>query len=469
MFHLFRRVLASAVLLSLLGAGCTKGVSQEVAELSKRTDLTIWAVIDDQDVYGPLLASYRRLHPNVNFTYRRLRLEEYEDALVQALAEDRGPDIFLVHNDWVGKYLSKIVPMPATTKIATQTIVGTVQKEMVWVASDEPTMLIRDFKSDYADVVQRDLLRMTNVGTPEKPLYQERPMGLATTVDTLALYYNKDLMNAAGIPNPPETWTQFLENVKKLTKVDSAGVIRQSGAAMGLASNVERYTDILSVLMMQNGAEMSTESGEPAYQILPASLEGIRDVPPSWQAVQFYTDFANQTKEAYTWNASMPNSLDAFIQGRTAYFLGYSYHLPQIRASAPKLNFGTSKLPQIEGNPIRNYANYWVWVVSKKSKSQDYAWNFLNYAVSAENLPTVLTATKRPSARKSLLSSQLNDEDVGVFASQVLTARSWYHGANPKAVDDAFAELINNVVNGTLPIAEAVNFSVDKIGQTNMP
>ena len=78
----------------------------------------------------------------------------------------------------------------------------------------------------------------------------------------------------------------------------------------------------------------------------------------------------------------------------------------------------------------------------------------------------MLSNAGRPSARKSLLSGQLEDERIGVFASQVLTATSWYRGRNAVAMEAAMKELIDVVLAGSLPINRAVQFARDKVGQT---
>jgi ABC-type glycerol-3-phosphate transport system substrate-binding protein len=110
-----------------------------------------------------------------------------------------------------------------------------------------------------------------------------------------------------------------------------------------------------------------------------------------------------------------------------------------IRARAPKINLGLAKAPQIEGNPQKNYANYWNWVVAKKSANQDLAWNFLMQLTQPDVLQKVLDKAKRPSARKSLLTAQLQDERVGVFAAQVLTATSWYRGKDAATMEKGYA------------------------------
>ncbi|MEK7656112.1 MAG: extracellular solute-binding protein [Patescibacteria group bacterium] len=451
----------------LAGQGCTRAPDAAVTQASKHVELNVWAVIDDLDAYQSIVNDYRALHPNVSVNYRRLRNEEYESELLNALAEDRGPDIFMIHNTWIGKYQPKILPMPLFTNVAVQTVVGTVKKEVTFQLATDRSISVKQYKNDYPEAVSKDTVRTINVSTdPDKRQMEQRIMAVPVSVDTLAMYVNKDLLNTAGIPTVPSEWSAFQQAIPKLVKQDSQGKLLQYGAGIGTGYNVERSPDILSVLMMQNGSEMSAEDGTPTFGLIPSALAGLRDRPPAYQALEFYTDFANPGKEVYTWNKDQPNSLEAFLQGKSAFFFGYSYHLPTIRARAPKLNLGIAPLPQIEGNPTVNYANYWTWTVSKKTKSPDIAWNFLNFMIKPEEAKKYLDTAKRPAAIKSLLADQLEDEDIGVFASQVLTAKSWYYGDDPGAMEDALEQLVENVIDGVEEIPTAVQNAVSKVSQT---
>lgn len=463
-----KKVFVMGALLSLVGQGCTNAPTAEETNARRRIELSVWGVIDDIDAYDPVFQAYRRSHPNVSFYFRRLRLEEYEAALLDAMAEDRGPDIFLIHNTWVTKYQSKIAPMPATAKVGyAVTTGGGVKSETTWTVRDEANITLRQFKDQYADVVLKDVLRTINVGTADKVNYQERVMAMPVGIDTLAVYYNKDLLNAGGVPNPPDNWVQFQEQVGKLTKLDDdRTTILQSAAGMGTANNVGRASDLLSVLMMQSGARMTDQNGVPSFQQIPPNLDGQIDEPPAYRALEFYTSFADPNKETFTWDDKQPNSLDAFIQGKSAFFFGYSYHFAQIKARAPRLNLGISKLPQIENNPVKNFANYWVWTVSKKSKNAPTAWNFLNFMQQPDNVKGVVDRLARPAARKSLLPVQLENERVGIFAAQVLTADSWYRGRDPQAMEAAMLEMITQVNTAQADIPRAIRFAVDKIAQT---
>jgi multiple sugar transport system substrate-binding protein len=464
MNHKIKKLIAVVALVALSGQGCTRAPSADTVRASQPVNLKVWGVVDDVDVYQDLLTAYRASHPNVQVEYRRFRLEEYKDQLLNALAEDRGPDIFLIHNTWTSEYLTKIVPMPRTTRTAYRAVTGTIKKELTWELRTEPTLALIDFKNQYADVVQHDLLRTIDVSTDTNVKdFQEKIMGVPVGVDTMALYYNKDLLNAAGIPTPPENWAQFSDQVKRLTKLDSQGNVTQSAAGIGTANNVERATDLVSLLMIQNGQTMEDDAGYPIFHKIPAALS--RDNPPSFQALEFYTDFANPNKDVYTWNDTMPNSLESFVSGRAAFFFGYAYQYDLIRARAPKINLGLAKAPQIEGNPQKNYANYWNWVVAKKSTNQDLAWNFLMQLTQPDVLQKVLDKAKRPSARKSLLTAQLQDERVGVFAAQVLTATSWYRGKDAATMEKAMRDMIAAVIGGTA-VNRAVQFAADQIALT---
>lgn len=465
-FSFLRRGLACASILAVIGAGCTKGPTAEAVKASQPVTIDMWGVIDDLDVYGPALESFRKLHPNIQINYRRLRLEEYEQKMLEGMAEDRGPDIFLVHDDWITKYLNRLAPMPKTTHIAYSITTGTIKKEKTWEVRAEPSISLKDYRSQYADAVLRDTIRSIDVSdNPSHPDIQERIVALPVAMDTLALYYNKDLLNAAGIPNPPETWQDFQDQVKKIVKFDSQNNLLQAAAAIGTSRNVERSADLLSVLMMQNGARMTDDSGNLFFHVIPPELSGQREEPPSFSALTFYTDFANPSKETYTWNAQQPNSLDAFVQGKAAFFFGYAYHLPQIKARAPKINLGITKLPQIEGNQVKNFANYWAWTVAKKSKNPEIAWNLLNYLTQPEQNKKILDLMHRPAVRKAMLKDQLDDESIGVFASQVLTATTWYRGKDPQTMEAAFNDLIDQTLQGA-PIQTSMRQTIEKISQT---
>ncbi|MCC6490766.1 MAG: ABC transporter substrate-binding protein [Candidatus Hydrogenedentes bacterium] len=46
------------------------------------------------------------------------------------------------------------------------------------------------------------------------------------------LYFNQDAFAAAGLPGPPETWADFFEYARKLTRLDEKGAVQMNGLAL---------------------------------------------------------------------------------------------------------------------------------------------------------------------------------------------------------------------------------------------
>jgi multiple sugar transport system substrate-binding protein len=445
------------------GAVC-RGTPQEVLEAMKPVSLTYWRVFDDGDSMSEIISAYKLLHPNVSINYRKFRYEEYEDQLLNAFAEDRGPDMFSIPNTWVKEYESKIIPMPKSITLPYQVTTGTIKKETTVEMRTTAAMSLRTIKTDFADQVAKDtILKYQESGQTT----EDRIFALPLYFDTLALFYNRDILNAAGLPEAPRNWTEFSQAVKKITKIDKQGNILQSAAAIGTAYNVERAPDILSLLMMQNGTAMTNDSGYPTFADIPPG--GTMPNPPGEDALGFYTDFASPYKEVYTWNNTMSQSLEAFTTGRTAFFFGYSYHIPQIKNLAPKLNFAVAKMPQIEGGQEVNFANYWVETVSKKTKNSNEAWDFLQFAAKADNVQKFLTKTKKPTALRSLIANQIEDLDLSVFASQILTGKSWYRGVDAPAAEKIFEDMIEQIVAGAQTPKEGISWAQGRVSQTMRP
>ncbi len=438
------------------GFGC-KTTDKKTKEGLKPITLTYWRVFDDSDAFNEIITKYKTLHPNVTINYKKLRLEEYESELINALAEDRGPDIFSIHNTWIKKYQSKLTPMPETITLVYPVTTGTIKKEVVYQSKITKSITNKEIKDNFVDVVGRDVI-----------LSDGKVYGLPLSVDTLAMYYNRDLLNNAGISKIPSYWNrEFLKDVSKLTKQGEKNALIQSGAALGGSSNINRYSDILAAIMMQSGATIIDDSGKVLFNT--SAGYGSANYSPATDALRFYVDFADQTKESYSWNNSLPNSLDMFISGNLGIMFAYSYDLATIKAQAPKLNFSIANFPQIEGNPPTNInlANYWVESVSKKSPNADVAWDFVQFITKEEQAKIYLEKTNRPTALRSLIETQKNDEEIGIFASQVLTAKSWYQGKNVKAAEDAIAEMINNaLIVPSDKLQKVLNTAATKIQQT---
>src|SRR3989344_4715572 len=155
---LSKRLLIGLLLsvLVLAGQGC-RGSSEQAVDTP--VILTLWGVFDSDRAYRDIMSSYQAIHPNVTFQYRQLRIEEYRSELLKAFAEGRGPDIFAIHNTWIGEYQNLIAPLPKSLTIPYTEIRGTIKKEKVVTVREEATISLRQLRNEFVDVVTQDVVR----------------------------------------------------------------------------------------------------------------------------------------------------------------------------------------------------------------------------------------------------------------------------------------------------------------------
>lgn len=395
----------AVVSMVLLAAGCGGGNNNKADKVT----LKVWKPFVDSDKMGVLISAYKKAHPNVTIEYTKKNIENYEGDLLNALAAGNGPDIFSINNTWVPLYLDKIEPAP------------------------DKLYSLKEYKDAFVDVLYDDLVIDSKI------------YGTALWVDSLALYYNKDLMGTAGIATPPKTWGDLERDSQRIVQQNAAGYFEQSGTAIGTYQNVNRAVDIVYLMMLQAGAMPWSSDGRSPQFASSISKNG-KNYNPGVDAVDFYTSFANPSSQNYNWNLESDYSIDAFANGRAAFLYGYSYTRAQIYSKAPNLNYDVAPAPQYAlGQPSVNYASYFAEVVSKQSKNKAAAWDFLKFITSQQALETYYAKDKQPSSRRDLIEKQTQDLDIGVFAHANLTAKSFFKFDEAK-VDGIFGDMLNSIL-----------------------
>lgn len=416
------------VFLTTAGFGC-KGMTQAEKKLTQPITLEYWTIFDDVDALRANIEKYRVLRPYLTVNVRQLSVDEFYPRLVEALSEDRGPDIISIRNRWIRGYESKLAAMPTKvddtlvtvekTKLGTNTIVTPQTRAL-------PT--VGQLENEYVKAVKQDVVLGNQI------------YGLPLSLDNLAVYYNKDLLDRAGIAQPPRNWEEFQADVKKISKYDSrTGKITQSGAALGTGKNVAGADDLLQIIFRQSNVPFTGADGRALFSANPG-----RGQTAAINLVNFYTDFANPGRDTYSWNSQMGNSLDEFISGKVGFLIGYSYHNSLIKARAPQLNFGVLPMFQLNPDSPVNAANYWVSAVPAKSKNSNAAWGLIEYLTHSQATKNYLDATGRPSALRVYLSGQRENAALAPFVSQALVAENWYRGRNYEAAVKALSDMVDN-------------------------
>jgi len=112
-------------------------------------------------------------------------------------------------------------------------------------------------------------------------------------------------------------------------------------------------------------------------------------------------------------------------------------------------------------------ADYWVETVSTKSKYIPEAWDFVQFATSVpDNAKMYLEQTKKPTALRTLINGQVDDNDIGVFASQLLTAVSWYTGKNYAVAEQVMAEMLDGIAASPERLEIEARIAAGKLKQT---
>ena len=367
--------------------------------------LTYWRPDVDPKALDAILADYKALHPNITVKLVNQPAASYDKLLSDNQAKGTLPDIFTVRNDWLPRYQKSLVPAPTTV------------------------FTPQEYRDTFVDVAQRDLTTGDTIN------------GLTFGISTLGLYYNADIFEAAKIAQPPKNWQEFADVAKKLTTKNGQSISR-AGVALG-TPGVTNYVDILSVLMMQNGAQMTDSPPTKATFGLPDA----NNYYPAARAVDYFNSFSNPNKSVYAWNDALGNPVDAFAQGKLAMLIDYGYRAPLLERQNPALNYKVASLPQLPGRDQINYASHWDELVNKNSKHTELAWDLLRFISSREELNKYSLASYRPARRRDMVDKQRDDRSIGVFAGQVNTSRTWYQGNNYN-VEGIFADLINGARGG---------------------
>jgi multiple sugar transport system substrate-binding protein len=299
-------------------------------------EIVWWGLWEEESAISPLIAEYIQANPGVKITYVKQSQQDYRERLTNSLAKGTGPDIFTFHNTWVPMFSKELDLVPSDIYTASQ------------------------FAQTFFPAASSDLTRSTGL------------VGIPLGYDGLALYINEDLFNEIG-KTPPTTWDDLRQLALQLTKKNEQGVITQAGVALGRTENVDHWPEILGLMMLQNGVDLTSPIGKLAED-----------------ALTFYTLFSSVDG---VWDASLPSSTAAFAAGKLAMYFGPSWRAFEITQQNPNLKFKTVVVPQLPEEKASQteitYASYWVQGVWARSKSNTEAWKFLKFLSSKESLSKI--------------------------------------------------------------------------------
>lgn len=399
--------------------------------------VTVWGTFDESRVQAVIRAAAETDDRLNGVTYVKKDPATYENDLVNALASGTGPDLFFMTQDWAVHDAAKTMHIPFSSLSQTQFA-------STFLAAADPFI--------GADGI----------------------IAVPLVADPLVLFWNQDLLSAAGMTTPPKYWDEFLGASQKLTQKDDAGTLKVSGVSLGEYQNIDDAKDILSILILQAGGGITVM--DPSGKLLSAlsPQQGTAN-QPSLSALRFYTTFADPSQDAYSWNRSLPEASVAFAQGSVALYIGHASEAAAIKLTNPNLNFSMAPLPQLRGgaHPL-DFATVYGLAIPRTAKNpqgaRTVAYIFASPSVSqgfasvfgmSSALRGVVSTATNPAASPQagtldalLATAPKSSQDL--INSQAYISESW-SDPDPQATAGIFRDMIEDTVSGALKAQDALS------------
>ena len=366
---------------------------------AEQTTLAYWGLWEPDNVIATVLEKFEAANPEVKVNYVKQSHKDYRERLQTAISSGNGPDVFRYHASWVPMLREELSAMPQSVMTA----------------------------SEYQKTFYKVAAGLLNVNG--------QIVGIPLMYDGLGLYYNKEMLAAAN-SEPPSTWAEVKTLAIKLTVRDGGGV-KRGGMAIGNASNVEHFADILGLLMLQNGADLKDPTSKEAQD-----------------ALAFYTNFV---KDDGVWSDKLPSSTVAFARGDAAMMMAPSWRAHEVKTINPELDFGIVPVPRL-GDDRLAWASFWAEGVSSKSNNKDGAWALIKFLSSKEAQQELHSSQSkiRPFgeiySRVDLANELAGNELIAPFLQDAPYATGWYLSSytHDNGINDLLIKYYQDAINAVL-------------------
>ena len=388
--------------------------------------IVVWGTLSDPDLYK-VFEDATSGNQDLVVKYIKKDPSNYQQALIEAFAAGKGPDLFFITPDMIIKNKDFIYEIPYT---------------------NYPE---KSFHSNFVNG--------SNVFLDKNGI-----IGLPIVVDPMVMYYNKNILSDAGIAVPPAYWDQLFNLNSSLTKTENDGTILRSMIGLGRYDNVTNSKGILSTLLLQSGNPIVTKSSDKYVPTLNENPLNSKTTPLV-SIMNFLSEFSNPSKSAYSWNRALPDSINLFTAGKLAFYLGKASDLFNIQSVNPNLSFDVTQMLQTRNTNRATYADIYAVAVNKKSANATLAFNVANLLSSKDTVSNFSTTLSLPPALNSLLAQKPVDNSyMYTFYDSAIISKTW-PDPNSKSTDTVFNELFNNVISNKLQVDSAVNKAQNQFNQ----
>ncbi|MFW5871708.1 MAG: extracellular solute-binding protein [bacterium] len=381
--------------------------------------ITVWGTLS-----GDFINSYQEAINDLNgdsieVTYEEFPEDEFEDELVSALAAGEGPDAVIFSEDLIVKHENKL------------------------------------FTIGYDFYNQSDF-RNNFIESGEILLKEDGVLGIPFIVDPLVLYWNRTILNANGISQPPEYWEEFLELVPQITRSDSSSNISTAALSIGEFRNINNAKEIFTTLVQQAGNPIVTRDEDTGNFVSIFEERLGYSVSPADAAINFFTQFSDPTKNTYTWNRSLPQADEMFLSGDLAFYIGFASERNSLVERNPNLNFGITQLPQSRSSQEKHTGGkmYFLGILNR-SENIGAAYDTFIKMTNPENMSFVYDLINLPSVRRDLLAEVPSVDYRDTFNKAALITKPFID-PDSERTDQIFQNSIESVISGRFSASEAI-------------
>lgn len=246
--------------------------------------------------------------------------------------------------------------------------------------------------------------------------------GVPFGVNCLGLYYNEDLLTAAGC-KAPTNWDELKDTASKLTKDNVTGL------AFCSVQNEEGTFNFMPWVWSTGAGsyEINSEGGVKALTLAKDLVES-----------------GAMSKECINWTQG--DVMNQFISGNVAMMINGPWQIPTMKEEAPDLNWKVALIPQDkEYASVLGGENYAVVA----GGNEEGALKFLEYATAKEQVEYLMGAFGYISADKTIAEGQFTDDEaMKTFTEQLNYAKARGPLAEWPEVSDAISLAFNQVMTG---------------------
>ena len=358
-------------------------------------------------------------------TYRYIAPEKFDEELVNALADEKGPDVVLISHE-------QLVDM---------------RKRIKAISFD--SVALRDVRTAYLDGAQIFALSDGLYGYP-------------MFVDPLMLYWNRDILATESLLEAPSTWEVLVNTYfEKLNRRRSDRTIEQSAIALGEYNNIRNSFAIISALLLQSGSQGVTDDGNDRYGI--KLNQAVSGGAPFATAIDFYTRFGKTNNSLYSWNRSFEEDRASFISEDVAMYFGYASEGNEIERLNPNLNFDIAEFPQGAAATVRRtYGKFYALSALKSSDNLAGASAVMGELSSQGNVSKLAQAYNIVPAQRTLVSAGSNDTYGQIAYKSAAVAYGWLNPQR-RATDTILQTLLQDVIENRTGQTEAVSDAIGRL------